>query len=121
MVKKEATKATAAEAAEMPGEAPAEEFSYELKIPQERVAVLIGEKGATKRELEKATHTKLQISPEGDVVLMGKDGLLLYTAQEMVRAIGRGFNPKVALLLLKTGYALELIHMKENAGKNKKK
>ncbi|MDP3640415.1 MAG: KH domain-containing protein [Nanoarchaeota archaeon] len=119
MAKKEATKAPAAEAVEMPGEAPAEEFSYELKIPQERVAVLIGEKGATKRELEKATHTKLQISPEGDVVLTGKDGLLLYTAQDMIRAVGRGFNPKVALLLLKTDYALELIDMKDIAGKSK--
>lgn len=96
-----------------------EELSYELKIPQERVAVLIGEHGATKKEIEKATQTEISVSPEGDVILMGTDGLLLYTTQEIVRAIGRGFNPKIAMQLLKTDYALELIDMKDIAGKSK--
>tara|TARA_Y100000310_G_scaffold100817_1_gene98707 strand:+ start:36 stop:407 length:372 start_codon:yes stop_codon:yes gene_type:complete len=45
--------------------------------------------------------------------------LLLYTTKEIVKAIARGFNPKVALLLLKQDYAFELIDMKEIAGKSK--
>ena len=96
-----------------------EEFSYELKIPEERVAVLIGKDGETKKEIEQATQSKLDISKEGDVTITGSDGLLLYTTKEIVKSIARGFNPKVALLLLKTDYALEIINMKDIAGKSK--
>lgn len=95
------------------------ELAYDLKIPQERVAVLIGTEGKTKKELEQATKSKLDVSTEGDVVITGTDPLLLYTALEIVRAIARGFNPKVALLLLKTDYALEMMDLKNIAGKNK--
>lgn len=96
-----------------------EEYSYELKIPEERVAVLIGKDGKTKKEIEDATDSELDISKEGDVIITGEDGLKLYTTQDIVKAIGRGFNPKTALLLLKTDYAFEMIDMKDVAGKSK--
>lgn len=96
-----------------------EEHHYELKIPEERVAVLIGAEGKTKKEIEKETKCQLEISKEGDVFIDGEDALIVYTAKEIVRAIGRGFNPKIALLLLKTDYTLEIIDMKVIAGKNK--
>ena len=95
------------------------EFSYELKIPQERVAVLIGTDGNTKKEIEENSKSKLDISKEGEVVITGSDALLLYVAREVIRAISRGFNPKHAIQLLKTDYVLEIIDMKEVAGKNK--
>ncbi len=96
-----------------------DEFSYDLKIPQERVAVLIGKEGATKKELEQLTNCKLDISAEGDVTIIGTDGLELFTAREIVRAIARGFNPKIAALLHKTDYTLEMIDLKDIAGKSK--
>ena len=96
-----------------------DEFSYELKVPEERIAVLIGTEGETKKEIEKATNSTLDISKEGDVHILGNDGLLLFTAKEMVRAIGRGFNPKIALQLVKVDYALEIIDMTEVVGKSK--
>lgn len=93
-----------------------EEFAYELKIPKERVAVLIGVKGETKKQLEHATKTKIQIdSEEGDVVVTGKDPLLLYTCREVIRAIGRGFNPEVAMQLLKQDYGVEFINLSDYA------
>jgi ribosomal RNA assembly protein len=95
------------------------EFSYELKIPEERVAVLIGANGATKKEIEQETKCHLDISKEGDVTITGDDGLMLFTAREIVRAIARGFNPKAALLLLKPDYTLEIIDLKDVAGKSK--
>src|SRR3989344_9258047 len=95
------------------------EFSYELKIPKERIAVLIGENGKTKKEIEEATKSKLDITKDGEVTIIGGDGLLLYTTKEIVRAVARGFNPKIALLLLITDYALEIIEIKDVAGKNK--
>ena len=96
-----------------------QEFSYELKIPEERIAVLIGEKGKTKKEIEEQTKTKLNISKEGEVTIAGKDALLLYTAQDIVKAIARGFNPKIALLLFQTDYTLEIIEIKDYSGKSK--
>ncbi len=94
------------------------EYSYELKIPEERIAVLIGAEGKTKQEIEAATQCKLTISKEGDVEITGDDALLLYTAREMVRAIARGFNPQIALQLLKSDYVLEIIDLTDvTAGK----
>ena len=95
------------------------EFSYDIKIPEERVAVLIGTEGSTKKEIEEFTSCKIYISAEGDVSITGNDGLLLYSAKQVVKAIARGFNPKIALLLLKQDYAFEMIDMKDIAGKSK--
>ena len=38
-----------------------QEYTYELKIPKERIAVLIGVKGKVKRDIESSTKTKLVI------------------------------------------------------------
>ena len=94
-------------------------FSYELKIPEERIAVLIGTEGKVKKEIEEQTKCKLDISKEGDVTITGEDGLILFITKEIVRAVGRGFNPKIAIQLLKTDYALEIIDLRDYAGKNK--
>ncbi len=96
-----------------------DEFSYELKIPEERIAVLIGIQGKVKAEIEKQTNSKLDISKDGDVIITGEDALALFVAKEIARAIGRGTNPQTAMLLLKPDYILEVIDMKEVAGKNK--
>ena len=96
------------------------ELGYELKIPKERVAVLIGKAGQTKKDIEQATKTLLEIDPkEGDVFIKGKDGLHIYTAKEVVTAIGRGFNPEIALLLLKVDYSFEMINLTDFTGKSK--
>ena len=101
------------------GETSTDEFSYELKIPEERIAVLIGTEGKVKKEIEEQTKCKLDISKEGDVTITGEDGLMLFITKEIVRSVGRGFNPKIALQLLKTDYALEIIDLRDYAGKNK--
>lgn len=91
-----------------------EEFMYELRIPKERVAVLIGKNGEAKKDLEEHTKTQIKVdSREGDVFISGKDALGLYTARELVKAIGRGFNPDIARLLLKQDFVLEIIEIAE--------
>lgn len=91
-------------------------FVYELKIPKQRIAVLIGKKGEVKKDIEEATKVKIKVdSKEGDVFLEGEDGLSLYSAKEVVRAIGRGFNPEVAKLLLKPDYVFEQINLPDYA------
>ncbi|MCX6707311.1 MAG: KH domain-containing protein [Candidatus Woesearchaeota archaeon] len=42
------------------------EYSYDIKIPKDRVAVLIGKKGEVKKEIEECTKSKIKIdSKEG--------------------------------------------------------
>lgn len=95
-------------------------YSYELKIPQERVAVLIGKHGEVKKNIEADTKTQVKVdSLEGDIFIYGEDALGLYTAREVIRAIGRGFNPEIAKLLLKQDYIFEGISVNEYAGKSK--
>jgi ribosomal RNA assembly protein len=91
-----------------------DEFSYALKIPKERVAVLIGKEGSIKKKVEEETATLIKIdSDDGDVLIKGEDALKLYTCREIVKAIGRGFNPEIALLLLKYDYSFEMISLNE--------
>ncbi len=92
-------------------------YFYQLKIPKSRIAVLIGKEGEIKKQIESETKTKISIdSKEGDVSVVGEDGLSIYSAREVINAIGRGFNPNVALLLLKGDYVFEKIDITEHAG-----
>ena len=100
----------------MPKKTETEEFEYILKLPKERVAVLIGKKGEEKKQLEKTLGVQIAVdSKEGDVTLTGKEALKVYAAREIVRAIGRGFNPDVAKLLLKVDYGFDMININDYA------
>jgi len=96
------------------------EYSYELKVPKDRVAVLIGKGGKIKAEIEETTNSRIKIdSKEGDVTVSGEDTLGLFSAREVIRAISRGFNPEIAILLLKQDYIFEMINITEYVGKSK--
>ncbi len=91
-------------------------YVYELKIPKERVAVLIGTKGQTKRALQSATKTKIEVdSTEGMITLSGRDALGLYTAREIIMAVGRGFSPERAQTLLGADSGYEAINLRDFA------
>lgn len=100
----------------MPKKNETEEFEYTLKIPKERVAVLIGTKGDIKKQIEKSLNVNIHVdSKEGDVIISGTDALSVYTTREIVRAIARGFNPDVAKLLLKVDYGFDIININDYA------
>jgi ribosomal RNA assembly protein len=91
-------------------------FTHELKIPRERTAVLIGKDGSVKKELEEITKTRINIdSKEGDVRLTSEESIQLYILKDVIKAIGRGFNPEIAMQLLKTDFVLELVSLNEYA------
>ena len=90
------------------------EYSYDLKIPKERIAVLIGKSGEVKKALEETTNTRIDIdSHEGDVTVRGEDPLTLFSVRDIIRAIARGFNPEIAQLLLKQDYMFELVELRD--------
>ncbi|MCD4759651.1 KH domain-containing protein [archaeon] len=93
----------------------------DIKIPKERIAVLIGEKGSTKRKIQTKTKTKINVSSEeGDVQIQGEDSLKVIKTKDIVKAIGRGFNPEVALKLMNEEFVLDLINIHDFSGKSKK-
>jgi ribosomal RNA assembly protein len=75
----------------------------EIKIATNRVGVLIGKGGSTKRELEVKTHATITIdSKEGLVKVEGaeENTLLVLRAVETINAINSGFSPERAFELL---------------------
>jgi ribosomal RNA assembly protein len=90
-----------------------EEYRTMVKVPKDRIAVVIGKKGATKNGIEQATGCKLSVNPEDNMVgVSGDDPLKIYTVQQIVKAIARGFNPSKAMILLKGDYMMEIIELR---------
>ncbi len=93
----------------------------ELKIPKDRVAVLIGSSGKTKLDLEVKSGCKIDVeSASGLVDISGSDPIKLFDCKDIVLAVGRGFNPKVALKLLLETHSLEVIRLRDIVGSNQK-
>jgi len=90
-----------------------------VKIPKERIGVLIGKEGGVKKRIEKELGVQLKINQEGEVTIFStkdtKDPLALWKGRDIVRAIGRGFNPEKALKLVSDDYVLEIIDISDYA------
>jgi ribosomal RNA assembly protein len=98
---------------------------YTVKIPQERIGVLVGKNGETKAEIEKMSQVGITIdSASGDVVIddsKSNDPEMSLKTRDVIRAIGRGFSPQRAFRLFDTGTYLEVIDLKDFTGKNSKR
>lgn len=73
-----------------------------VKIPQDRIGVLIGEGGETMRRIEDAAEVRLDIDSENGSVAVETvgDPVVGLKGPDIVRAIGRGFAPEDALRLV---------------------
>ena len=92
-----------------------------VKIPQDRIGVLIGEGGETLRAIERRAEVRLDVDSESGSVRVESvgDPLTALTGPDIVKAIGRGFSPEAALTLLEDDLMLfELVDI-EAAARNK--
>lgn len=95
-----------------------------IKIPKERVGVLVGPEGRTKKSIEDKLSVELQIDGEaGDVNILMKenaaDPSMLFAAKDVVTALGRGFSPEHAFRLIRDEEAvLDLIDLRAVFGKS---
>lgn len=95
-----------------------------IKIPKERIAVLIGSKGETRKMLESRAGVQIEVDTESNEVVIHDelpdsnplDAMMVY---DIVRAIGRGVAPDRAMRLFNEDSYFELIDMRELTGKNK--
>jgi ribosomal RNA assembly protein len=76
-----------------------------VRIPKERVGILIGPEGKVKQYIESRLNVKLDIDGEGSVTVTlsetATDPSLLLRAKDLVTAIGRGFPPDTAFRLIR--------------------
>ncbi|AUV83569.1 MULTISPECIES: KH domain-containing protein [Salinigranum] len=87
-----------------------------VKVPQDRIGVLIGEGGETMREIERRAEVRLDIDSESGSVAVDSvgDPVSGMVAPDIVRAVGRGFKPDAALSLLDDDLRMfELIDLAE--------
>jgi ribosomal RNA assembly protein len=95
----------------------------DLKIPRERVGVLIGKDGEIRKLIEENGEINLIIdSREGDVrIIQRGDPLRANIAAEVIKAIGRGFNPEKAMFLFDENYQLIVMTLREYARKGSRR
>lgn len=77
-----------------------------VRIPKDRVGILIGPEGKVKSYIEENLKVKLEIDSEdgGINIVLDKDALdpsVLLRGKDIVTAIGRGFAPDVAFRLIR--------------------
>ena len=74
-----------------------------VRIPMDRVGVIIGRNGETKKTLEERSGLTVEVdSRQGEVIIDEhnvKDPLVVMKVEGIVRAIGRGFSPERAMRL----------------------
>jgi ribosomal RNA assembly protein len=77
-----------------------------VRIPRERVGVLVGPEGKVKQHIEEKLTVGLKIeSEDGGVTIIlaenATDPSLLFKSKDVVTAIGRGFSPEHAFRLIR--------------------
>jgi len=91
------------------------------KIPLERIGVLLGNKGAVKKEIEEKTRTIISVDADNGAIMIepafpNTTALELIKAHNVIRAIGYGFSPERAFRLLEDDQILELIDVRQYIG-----
>ncbi|MCL2641939.1 MAG: KH domain-containing protein [Candidatus Bathyarchaeota archaeon] len=77
-----------------------------VRIPRDRIGILVGPEGKTKTYLETRLKIKLEVdSQDGGIAIVlteeQTDPSMLLRAKDLVTAIGRGFAPEVAFRLIR--------------------
>src|SRR5512136_832220 len=92
-----------------------------IHIPKDRVGVLIGKDGETKKTIERISQMNIEIdSEEGDVSFNeqeAKDPLIPLKVEDVIRAIGRGFSPDDAFRLFGEDTELFIFDIYDYVGK----
>ena len=93
-----------------------------LRIPQNRIGVVIGKQGATKALIEEKAHIQLEIdSADGSVKIKpakaDDDPIHVWIARDIIKAIGRGFSEQKALKLLDPDFYLDIITLEHDTNR----
>ncbi|MGA7370547.1 MAG: KH domain-containing protein [Nitrososphaeraceae archaeon] len=92
-----------------------------VKIPGERIGVLIGKKGAVVERIKQECRVNVEIESETGNVIVGYDFSSLlegdpFKALEIISAIARGFSPERAFKLLHEDVVFQLLDIRDYVG-----
>jgi ribosomal RNA assembly protein len=90
-----------------------------VRVAADRVGVLIGKSGETKRMLQEVSGIPIDIKEDGLVIIHDEkteDALMPLKLADVIKAVGRGFNPEKALRLMEDDEFLEIVDLKEFVG-----
>ncbi len=95
--------------------------SQYLRIPINRIGVVIGKGGSNRHTIEEKTLSKIIIdSDTGEVEIRARkeleDPVALLNARDIVKAIGRGFSLTQSMKLAEDNFYLEIIRLKPLVG-----
>ena len=96
-------------------------FEQVIRVPMDRVAAVIGKKGETKKRLEESLHVSLEIDGQTGAVTVRSTSIEdgdPFRATSVVEAVARGFSPQRALRLLDPETSLEILDLRDFAGKS---
>jgi len=95
-------------------------FDRLLRIPVDRVGVLIGKKGETKQRIEESCGVTVAVDGQSGEVTVRSTSVEAdpFRALNVVEAIARGFSPQRALKLLDPEMTIEVIDIRDYAGKS---
>ena len=95
-----------------------------IRIPKERIGVLIGPEGRVKKYIQQKLTVKLLIESESGGVTAeltedAKDPSMIFKAKDVVKAIGRGFSPEHAFRIIRDDETIfEMIDLREIFGRS---
>lgn len=101
-------------------------MSYYVRIPMDRVGVILGPDGTTKARLEQLSEARINVDSHSGEVEVDPSGctdqLLGMRVRDAVKAMARGFTPDEALPLIQDpDLYFELIDIRDYSGKSKDK
>lgn len=99
-----------------------------MKVGKDRIAVVIGKNGETKKLIEDQLGVKVELnSKTGDCNIIPDEEndsfgpLNVYTAQKIINAISRGFNPDKAMKLMEDEYDIAIFNLLKILGKSERR
>lgn len=95
-----------------------------IRIPADRIGVVIGPGGETRKMLAERSGLPLAVDSASNEVSFddktpGADPLMVLKLRDVVRALGRGFSPEHAIRLFSDDVYFELLDIHDYVGKNK--
>ena len=98
-------------------------FEQVVKIPDDRIGVIIGKNGKVKTEIQDKCGVAIDIDSEnGNAIISATSKPIIemepFKAVEIVSAIAKGFSPERAYRLLGEEEVLQLVDLRDYAGKS---
>ncbi len=91
-----------------------------IKVPEDRVGVIVGRNGKVRRRVEELANVKIEVTSEGTVTITAptntENPVLAWKARDIIRAMARGFSPKNAFTLIDDDMQLVIISLRDVVG-----